>query len=309
MDKRTTFKDIIKGGTILQGFGTKYLVSVTVAGAIDKVKWSIVELNTKGKVYSDFYLGMKQMRQLCEDILNGKAGKKFADDAASPYPGAYKYVTGENGNKKLNIGGGQKGIRVQIQEKKGEGYDNKMSVVMWDDLKEMAFLFQLVTGLIPVMKGTYYGGLLEAFVSGEAERNSHFGSFKASEDGEYATPDETPSPAPTPAPTPVKKEEKEVIFENPPKPEKVTPEEPTIPSGNNVKDFRMKVTSALIPMGKDKKALKGITEDNRELAVVFEPSILGSIEWKDFEPKTLVVGSLIRFKGEELADRIIAKAI
>lgn len=66
--KFKTINDALENGAILQSYGSKYLVTVSPAPSIHKVKWSIVELNTGGKVFSNFFMSMEQMRQLCEEI-------------------------------------------------------------------------------------------------------------------------------------------------------------------------------------------------------------------------------------------------
>lgn len=292
MDNIKTIEDSLKNGTILQGYGKKYLVTVTLAPSIHKVRWSIVELGTNGKVHSDFYLGMKQMHQLCEDITSGVAQKRFSKDIENQYPSAYKFVTGENGCKKLNIGGGQIGIRVQIQINTDGKWDNKMSAVTWEDLREMGFYFNLVTGLIPVTPGSYYDKLYKCFWDGEANRGKYFSSYKPEHDGEYKAEEVEPS-AETAA----------NVFSEVPKPEKV------IASENNTAEYRLKVSHPLTSMAGEKKALKGITEDNREIAVIFSPELMRTLPWQDFEAKASRVGSIIKFKGIEKNERVYANAI
>lgn len=165
--------DMLRDGAILQAYGTKYVLSVNPAPGIDKCRFSVVELGTKGKVSIDYWMKMDEMRRLCDEIDKGIAARKINDDAQSQYPSAYTFVTGENGSKKLSIGGGQKGCRVQVQVNRGNRWDRMMTVISYADLQDMAFYFKLVMGLIPATR--YYGSLVDAYWQGESERQKNFG--------------------------------------------------------------------------------------------------------------------------------------
>ena len=78
----------------------------------------------------------------------------------------------------MNIGAGEKGCRIQIRDKTKNV--QKMTVVPFKDLKEMAFGFYLVMGLIPVMKNSYYGKLYDAFWNGSEERDKYYDSSSES---------------------------------------------------------------------------------------------------------------------------------
>ena len=303
--------EMMKDGKILESYGQKYLVTVTMCTGIGKVRWSIVELNTKGANHNDFYLDMWQMRQLCEEIRNGKANVKFAADKEKKYPEAYQYVTGEMGAKRLAIGGGQKGIRVSISIKEGESNDFKFTVAPYQEVLEMAFLFQLVTGLIPVTEYSYYHELYLMYKANETNRNKEFRKAALNKKEETTAPAEPPK---------VKAKEEPVAAEDfkitgeektpepEAKPEKSETPNPTTESA--IKDFRMKVTIPLTDMEGGKKALKGITEDNQTLAVVFGTNLTKNVQiWKTFETKGKKAGSIIRIKGILLKDRIIADEI
>ena len=157
-------KEALSNGAILEAFTTKQLLSVNVAPDIEKVRFSIVALKTNGKDALDYYLSVEEMRQLCEEITNGAAYTKLKNGVKNQYPSTYKYVTGDNGSKHLNIDGGDKGIRVQVMIDKTQ----KMTVIPYTALKEMAFYFNLVTGLTPCSR--YYKEQVDAFWEGVAER-------------------------------------------------------------------------------------------------------------------------------------------
>ena len=166
--------DQFKSGAICLSYGSTNFVSVNPAPDIDKCRFSVVKIGTDGKDALDFYLDVQDMRQLCEEFLGDAtvAKRKLNADMSNQYPSAYRYVTGQNGSLELNIGAGDKGCRVQIRDKSQN--NQKMSVVPFKNLREMAFGFYLVMGLIPVMKNSYYGKLYQAFWEGVEERNKLF---------------------------------------------------------------------------------------------------------------------------------------
>lgn len=165
----STMKDILRNGSLMVCYGQKYLCNVAPAFNIHKVRWSIVELETGGQKHWDFYMSLDDFRRLCEDIDSDNARKKFLQDIDKAIPNAYQFVAGDNGSKHLNLGGGKKGVRVNISIQ-NEGYAN--TVVQYTALKDMSFYFKLVSGLIPVSR--YYGELVDAFWEGDSERNSYY---------------------------------------------------------------------------------------------------------------------------------------
>lgn len=170
--KYSSMKEQFQSGSICTCYGSTYLVSVVPIPGIDKCRFAIVKIGTSGKDALNFYLDMEEMRQLCEEFLGdaATAKRKIKADMEKQYPEAYSYVTGENGSMTLAIGAGKKGCLVQIRDKSKK--ESRLTVVAFKDLKEMAFNFNLVMGLIPVMKSSYYGQLYQAFWNGVAERDS-----------------------------------------------------------------------------------------------------------------------------------------
>lgn len=286
-------------GKILESFGQKTFVTVTPCPAIGMCKWSIVEMNTKGANHADFYMDMEDMRQLVEDIDNKSAYTRFAADKDAKYPEAYTYVAGENGCKRLAIGGGQKGIRITISIKEGDNKDFKMAVAPFKEIREMCFLFKLVNGLIPVSNQSYYDNLYWTYKAGETNRNKAFKNAQKKEEKPAKTPKtDFVEISAEPVAEPVKKEEKEEIV----KPQ--TNNEPVL------QEFRMRVTTPLTPMAGEKAALKGVTEDNQTLAVVFGTNLTKDVSvWKTFETKGSKAGSIIRIRGVLMKDRVLADAI
>ena len=162
--------DMLKGGAICQVFGSKTLVSVNPAFEIDRVRISIVTIGTGGKDHNDIYLSAEEFRQFCEEIENGVAVKKFAADDTSK-PRAYSWTKGDNGSKRLVIGKGLKGILVQSSIQVDGNWTNRQGIVQFSDLKAMAFMFRLVSGQIPLMEGSYYKKLYDAYASRTRQAN------------------------------------------------------------------------------------------------------------------------------------------
>lgn len=184
--KYLTEKEVLASGAVLKEYTQTDFLSVSPAPAIGRVKFSIVKQGTAGKEHSDFYLDMEAFRLLCSDLCSATGIKKLHESADHQYPDAFKMTSGTDGSKHLNIGGGKKGIRVQIQVKKGEKWDNRMVIVPFDALRSMKFRNDLVMGLIPTQEGSYYRSLYDAFWAGEEQRAKYYrSSYDESHDGDY----------------------------------------------------------------------------------------------------------------------------
>ena len=148
--KRKTLMGTIEEGQILKEFSQTHFISVAPKPNIDRIQIQIVKQGTKGKDFVDFWLTTTQMYNLCTEILNGKFATRCVKDIDKQYPEAYKYVSGVNGSKILSIGGGKKGIRVNIKNTK----DNKavfgnMAGITLESLSMMAELFLIIYGFKP----------------------------------------------------------------------------------------------------------------------------------------------------------------
>lgn len=157
-----------KEGVFAAIFTPSTFCTVSDASAIGRVKFDVVPVGSNGKNNIAFYLRTTQMLALCEEILNGTFAKKVAADAASAYPSAYRYVTGEDGSLHLNIGGGKKGCRIQAQDSKTK--KSHIVVASIEDMMVMARNYKLWMGLTPVTPNSYYAGVVKAFDEGRAER-------------------------------------------------------------------------------------------------------------------------------------------
>lgn len=188
-----TIKDRLSENSILTVYGTNYLLSVCPAFGIDKVRFSIVKQKTGGKDSSDIYISIRDCLLFCQEIDAGIAEQKILADNG-PYPTAYQWVGGNNGSKKLTIGGGQKGVRVQTQIFDGKNTDRKMTVIQMSDLKWLSYMFKLVLGQIPYAPGS----VLEDWVKTFQKASTKFvPRYNEEEDGNcVASDDYDPAPAP-----------------------------------------------------------------------------------------------------------------
>lgn len=165
----STFAQLLNEGSIAKCYGSKYIFNCAPCPAIEKVRFSLIELGTQGKNHLDFFLPFERvnacpgMRELCEEIDSGKAEKRIIEDKKNQWPSAYQFVSGKDGSKKLNIGYGDKGIRVQIQQKDENGnWDRMMAVIgSYSILKNISFWYKAVMGIIPVYG--YYANLVKGF--------------------------------------------------------------------------------------------------------------------------------------------------
>lgn len=193
-DKKFTERDLLESGAILKEYTQTDFITVSPAPAIGKVQFSIVKQGTKGKDCSNFYLDTEKFRLLCQDLCSISGAKKLSENLDHPYPDVYKYIAGTEGSKHLNIGGGRKGIRIQIQEKRGGAWDNRMVTVPYNTLQSMKFRFELVMGLIPATH--YYKSLIDAYWRGAEQRDKYYRkAYNESGDGEYQPKVEPPTVA------------------------------------------------------------------------------------------------------------------
>ena len=146
-----TIMELVKEGKILEEYGKDYFLTVTPVPNIGRIRFSVIKIGDKGKNALDFYLTTEKMILLCEDILSVDhiAERKFAADIKSTYPSAYKYNTGANGAKQLDIGGGNYGIRVHIGIPKGNNVEHRNMACSFDSFRVMALLFTYIYGLKP----------------------------------------------------------------------------------------------------------------------------------------------------------------
>ena len=184
--KYLTEKEVLASGAVLKEYTQTDFLSVSPAPAIGRVKFSIVKQGTAGKDHADFYLGMEAFRLLIGDLCSAAGIKKLNESADHQYPDAFKMTSGTDGSKHLNIGGGRKGVRIQIQVKEGEKWNNRMVIVPFDALRSCKFRFELVMGLIPTQEGSYYRSLYDAFWDGEEQRAKYYrSSYDEAGDGDY----------------------------------------------------------------------------------------------------------------------------
>lgn len=185
-----TMKELVSKGKILEAYGKNYMLTVSPAPGIDRIRVSLVKLGTKGKDVTDFYMTTSQFITLTTEIAENQGHlfkSKCQKDMTEAFPNAYSYVTGKDGSKKLHIGGGKVGIRIHTSERKDENrFDNKNIAVSFDNLYVMAKLFQVIYGLIPA--DYYMKSLSDAFWKAQDELSKY---YKYDESLDEETPDST----------------------------------------------------------------------------------------------------------------------
>lgn len=226
-----TTKKKLEDGAILKEYTQTDFLTVSPAPSIDMVKWQIVKQGTKGKDAVSFYMNTEKFRILCDELTSKEGRAKIAASIEHQYPDAYMFTTGANGSKHLNIGGGRKGIRIQIFNPKKDG---KQVVISYESVKIMAFLFQVVMGLIPVTR--YYESLADGFWKGYKDREKYFSSYNPEEDGEYK--EESEQTTDNKAAKPTAESSTEPAQEKPAAPEKpneAVPDKPASEKANSNK--------------------------------------------------------------------------
>ncbi len=165
---KTMLAQLSKYGIIMQEYNKSFFISIQPVISMERVKWQIVRKGTGAKDQKSFYMTFEQMRGLCEEIDNFTALNKINADNG-PYPEAYKYVTGNNGSKRLQIGKGQQGICINIQNMVPDNKDSckpySFGISGYSALQNMSFWFKALTGLIHV-EG-YYAKCVKAYYDHE----------------------------------------------------------------------------------------------------------------------------------------------
>lgn len=180
-----------ESGEFLREYGTKYFLVISEALSIGRVKWSMIPLDTNGKKSVDFYMTTEQMALLCKEISSGLAERKIAADKTNSYPSAYRYVTGDDGSKKVNIGGGEKvPVRIQMQDLT-KNYRYMIGINM-ETLKIMALKFNIYTGMVPVNPSSYYGDIVRVFTKGRREREKYHEALEREINSAANTPQISP---------------------------------------------------------------------------------------------------------------------
>ena len=162
---------IARDGELLREHGKKYFVVVAEALDIGRFKWSIVPIGMNGKDALVFYMTVEQMWMLVNDVKTGVFQKKMAASTQDKYPQAYKYVTGADGHLRLNMSGGQFGVRVQIQDAKAN--KNYMMSAAMSAFEIMAYRFETFLGVHAPAPGGYYASIVAAFEEGRKKRASY----------------------------------------------------------------------------------------------------------------------------------------
>lgn len=136
-----------KEGTIKAFHSQKgWFVKVKQAYAIERVCFSFVEKGTHGKGF-DIYVMIDDFDILCDDILSHRFETALVNDRGD-FPGAWKYVCGENGQNELAIGAGSRMPIVIQGRQKSENRTAFVGVVSYNELVTMAKWFKRTVKLL-----------------------------------------------------------------------------------------------------------------------------------------------------------------
>lgn len=298
-------QSMAKNGEFLREYGTKHFLVVSEALNIGRVKWSMVPIGQNGQHGIEFYMTTEQMLALCSEILspNRMFAKKLEADAASSFPSAYKYVTGDEGSLNLNIGGGKFGSRVQMQDKKAK-HNYTMGVAV-GTLEIMARKYLLCTGYSPVLPNSYYHEIVIAFEEGRVARSK----FRKPEGlGESIDINNT-----------VKESTDEVVKETvqtevklKPDSEKTEVKTAEKPEASNKEEDAQKIENYKVIVHGEKKLKKGFftfdgkDEDGKKISLMFRQDDAESLSWfAGFENSAATKETSITIAGERKGDFIL----
>lgn len=100
---------------LLRSTGKNYMIMVSEIPSINKVRWTMVSIGSKGKEVIECFMSTEDMQALCTDILTGTFVEKLAADE-NECPSAYKYEMRKDKSVHLNIGNGKVGVRIQMHD-------------------------------------------------------------------------------------------------------------------------------------------------------------------------------------------------
>lgn len=297
-----------KNGEFLREYGTKHFLVVSEALNIGRVKWSMVPIGQSGQNGIEFYMTSEQMLALCLEILNPNRMfvKKLEADAASSFPGAYKYVTGDEGSLNLNIGGGKFGSRVQMQDKKAK-HNYTMGIAV-GTLEIMARKYLLCTGYSPVLPNSYYHEIVVAFEEGRVERAKF---RKPMELGDSIDVNNTVKESSDEKSVDAKKEdtnsktdEKKTVTQ--------TVEKPKSANKAESKEETQKIENHKVVVNGEKKLKKGFftfdgkDENGQKISLMFRQDDAESLSWfEGFENSAATKETSITISGERKGDFIL----
>ena len=176
-NKGSKLRKMLSEGCISENYTLNgYFFKVYPYFNIDKVKFSFVEKGKSGTGF-DIYVDTDEFALLCIDIDERKFEARLAADNG-PYPGAWKYITGENAARELAIGKSQKG-GVVVQGRNKDEKKQAFVPIQYKELRKMALLYLVVSGLKPVTG--YYAELRELFKKGVERMAKYHGTQVAEE--------------------------------------------------------------------------------------------------------------------------------
>lgn len=143
-----------------------WFVKIKPATTIYKVLFSFVKKGSSGKESFDIYMPVQKFQLLCEDIKSYrfynlcKLDKQKQETSGKYFPGAFQFVTGENGQKLIKMGASKNGgivIQGTIDMKSWASvptdYETLREVAFWWDCYSSASNWMLNAGS-QILSGT-----------------------------------------------------------------------------------------------------------------------------------------------------------
>ena len=162
--KESRLRNMLKRGCIGEFFTLNgWFLSVVPAFEIDKVIFRFVLKGSKGSKAFNVYINTRDFRHLCEGIDSGALYKRIqADDG--DYPNAWKYATGDKTHLSVAIGKSKKGGVVVQGRDANVKERNAFVPVAYGDLQDLAFRYEVISGLTDV--SGYYAELRDLCLAG-----------------------------------------------------------------------------------------------------------------------------------------------
>ena len=192
MAERSKLRQLCDEGGFAAFYTQKgYFVKVKPVYQIDKVKFCFVEKGKKGSGF-DIYVDTDEFDLLCDDILSERMAKQIQKEN-SEYPSAWKYVTGEKGNKSVAIGKSKNGGVVIHGAVIGEKKMNAFVPCTYNDLRKMAKNYQRFS------QG-YWNEICDEFRKGYADTQKYFKGVAEDDEISVEAPVEVPTEKPAEKP-------------------------------------------------------------------------------------------------------------
>lgn len=185
-----------KEGNICCFYADKSFLKVKQAFGIDRICFSFVKKGTKGSG-QNIYMTIDEFDLLCDSILSLNLFKKISAEKQknAQFPGAYVYVTGKDGTKKICIGAGKSNAAdaVCIQGVGPAKDGKKDNIFVGTTYKELVIMARWWNRI----SKPYYDDMVNMIYSAEMRRPSEEELSEISESSTAPSPERKEKPEPT----------------------------------------------------------------------------------------------------------------